>query len=217
VTPLAPVDANHPTAYRDVMVGTHLVIVISSDTARPWAGALLLSDEDVNNATLSGRGYNPDALNYDGSCLKAAGSRATVMEYLSDAGLGFESNNYVRDAVPGDWFVFDYHAEQAGLVGLALYDLVFSFDMPIETLSFTQVASRDFNSDGIVDFEDLALLSKGWRSPVASDAKTAEPRFDLNADRRIDIGDLALFTEYWLERTDCDEPPADPNSSPPAL
>jgi hypothetical protein len=216
VTPLAPIDANHPTVYRDIMVGTHLVIVISSDSNEPWSGSLRLSWDDANEATLSARGFDRESGNYKGSCLEAAGSKALVMEYLDAAGLGFQYSNYAPDATSGDWFVFDYRAEQTGLVSLGMYEAGLDSDVLIETFSFTHVASRDFNGDGIVAFEDFALLSKGWDSPVGSDANRAGPGFDLNADGRIDIGDLALFTEYWLERTDCNEPASDPNDSPPA-
>ncbi len=216
-TPLAPVDANHPTVYRDIMVGTDLVLVIRSDTVEAWSGGLRLSWDDANDATLSARGFDPESWNYKGSCLKAAGSEAAVWESLTSAGLGFEYNNYVVDATPGNWFVFDYRAEQGGLVSLAMYELALDSEVLVETLSFTHVASRDFNGDGIVNFEDLALLGRGWRLLVAPDANSAETRFDLNADNRVDIGDLALFSEYWLERTDCNEPANDPNNSPPAL
>jgi hypothetical protein len=218
-TPLAPVDANHPTVYRDIMVGTHLVIVVSSDAVEAWSGALRFSWDDANDATLGARGFDPESWNYEGSCLEAAGSKATVWESMTSAGLGFEYNNHAADATPGNWFVFDYRADQVGLVDLNVYHLTDSndsYDVPIETLSFTHVASRDFAADGIVNFDDLALLARGWRSPVAPDANNPAARLDLDADGRTGIGDLALFAEYWLERTDCNEPATDPNNSPPA-
>ena len=46
-TPLAAVDANHPDVYRDIMVGTRLTLVISSDTADKWSGNLELSWDDA--------------------------------------------------------------------------------------------------------------------------------------------------------------------------
>jgi len=36
VTPLEAVDPNHPTVYRDIMVGTRLVLVVSSDQDEYW-------------------------------------------------------------------------------------------------------------------------------------------------------------------------------------
>ena len=81
------------------------------------------------------------------------------------------------------------------------YDFSVSFDVPIETLAFTHVPSRDFNGDTVVDFKDLALLASHW--DLNADPNSPDGPFDLNADGRIDLGDLALFSEYWLERTDC--------------
>ena len=56
-TPLAAVDANQPDVYRDIMVGTRLTLVISSDTADKWGGDLELSGDDALYGTLSGRGF----------------------------------------------------------------------------------------------------------------------------------------------------------------
>jgi hypothetical protein len=208
-TPLAPVDANYPTAYRDIMVGTHLVIVISSDSNEPWSGSLRLSWDDANEATLSGRGFD-----YEGSCLEAAGARAKAWDFFGPEGIGLEYQTDLLNAVPGAWFAFDYRAEQVGLVDLEMDRFALEQYIPVETLSFTQVASRDFTSDGIVNFEDFARLAAAWRSAVASDANSAEMPFDLNADDRIDTGDLARFAEYWLERTDCGASAGDPNGAP---
>jgi hypothetical protein len=215
VTPLAPVDPNHPTVYRDIMVGTHLTIVVSSDTAEHWAGRLLLSWDDVNEATLSGREYDPELPNYKGSCLPAAGSRPGAWDYLGPEAVGLEFLSDLFNAAPGDWFVFDYRAEQVGSVDVVLCDLFSGFDAPIETLSFTHVASRDFNRDGTINFKDLVLLGGYWGLIDASSPNSAPPTFDLSADGRIDTGDLALFSEYWLERMDCSEPLPDPNESSP--
>jgi hypothetical protein len=87
--------------------------------------------------------------------------------------------------------------------------------VPIQTLSFTHVPSRDFNGDTIVNFQDLALLASHWGSKA--DPNSPDAAFDLNADRRIDLGDLALFSEYWLERTDCSKAATNPNKPAPSL
>ncbi len=229
VTRLAPVDANHPTVYRDIMVGTRLVLVVTSDRGAEgdtaWTGSLLLSWDDANDAALGGRGYEPGIPgpvgNYRGSCLDAAGTNASAEDYAGPEGIGLTFHDdifpYVRGghpAVAGDWFIFDYRAEQVGQCSVGLYDLFVGFDTPLETLSFTHTASRDFNADRIVNFEDFALLAGYWRSPAAPEAGRAGAACDLSADGRIGVGDLALFTEYWLERTDRDEPAGDPNDAP---
>jgi hypothetical protein len=233
-TPLAPLDANHPTIYRDIMVGTRLVIVISSDTNEPASGALRLSWDDANNATLSARGYDPESFSYRGSCLEAAGRGATVWDTMDSYTVGLEYYNDSMTAVAGHWFVFDYRAVQVGSVSIELHgflpgddvlggkdvfpgdDVLPGKDILLETLSFTHAASRDLNGDGIVNFEDLALLAPYWRSPVTADPNSSAAAFDLDANGHIDVGDLAPFSAYWLERTDCNEAATGPNdlSSP---
>ncbi len=215
-TLLALVDANHPTIYRDIMVGTHLVIVVSSDTNEPSSGMLRLSWDDANDATLSARGLDPESWNYTGSCLEAAGEGAVVLDAADVNGFGYSYSNDELTAVPGDWFAFDYYAAQVGFVPVEVYDIASDFNVPTEVLSFTHVPSRDFTGDHVVNFEDLALLAKTWRLPAAPDANSPETKFDLDADSRTGIRDLVLFAEYWLERTDCNEPAGAPADSRPA-
>jgi len=211
VTLLDAADPNHPTVYRDIMVGTRLVIVIGSDTKGPWSGGLLFSWDHWIYGELAARGYNEKARNYDGSCLVAAGARpfARVAQDTNRVGLQFNAR---ADGVPGDWFAVDYHAKQLGSCDIGLYNWTAGFDVPIATLSFSHVPSRDFNRDSIVDFEDFTLLASHWGSAVHPDPNRIEAQVDLNADGQIDSADLALFSEYWLERTDRNEP----NSPMPA-
>jgi hypothetical protein len=114
------------------------------------------------------------------------------------------------DAVAGDWFVLDYVAEQIGLCSVGLFDLTSSLTVPIETLSFTHVPSRDFDGDGIVNFADFVSLASHWGQPADPNAGSAGP-WDLDADRLVGPADLGMFSEYWLERTDCSSPVAEPN------
>lgn len=202
VTPLEAVDPNHPTVYRDIMVGTRLVLLVSSDQGGYWRGSLQFSPEEATYATLSGRGYVNVPANYRDSCLVAAGKTARAIPHANSFYVGVEFwTSLTLPVAPGDWFVFDYRAEQVGTCDVGLYDFSISFDVPIEALSFAQVRSRDFNGDTVVDFTDLALLASrwGWEADPNSPAGPC----DLNGDGRIDLGDLALFSEYWLERTNC--------------
>ncbi len=222
-TPLALVDPNRTGVYRDIMVGTRLVIVVSSDTGEYWGGQLRLSWDDAAYATLSGRGpvVVPGVAipEYVDSCLVAAGGGAAARVYEDGArgvGLEFLTSAY-PPVFPGDWFIFDYRAEGVGTCEVGLYDPFASLDVPIETLSFTHVPSRDFDGDTIVNFEDLALLAGRWRTTADDDRNRPEVAFDLNSDSRIDADDLALFSEYWLERTDCNDMVADPNDSSPGV
>jgi len=117
-------------------------------------------------------------------------------------------------AVPGEWFVLDYHAAEVGLCYVGLYNYDFSLDTPIETLLFNQVPSRDFDGDTVVNFMDFALLASHWGQEPVLDPEF-EATFDQDGDGSIGAGDLALFSEFWLERTDCNEPATDPNTSIP--
>ena len=221
-TPLAAADPNHPTLYRDIMVGTRLVLVVSSDTAGHRLGDLLFAWDDEPDAALTGRGFiatlpgsTAKIPNYKDSCLPAAGRSPRAFDYQNPTGFGLEFYSH-STAVPGDWFIFDYHARQVGTCDIGLYDVFSSRFVPIETLSFTHVPSRDFNGDARVDFQDLALLAARWDSSGSLDPNDPSAAFDLDGDATIAFSDLALFSEYWLERTDC-RLPGDPNHLSPGL
>ncbi len=216
-TPLESVDPNDPAVYREIMVGTHLVIVVSSDTDRYWTGSLRTSWEDAEYGVLSARGYVAKPPNYQDSCLEAAGERAVVLSYLgmgvgydlvSSANLGLPGH----DPVAGDWFVLDYHAHRVGFCDVLLYGYTVDSEVLIETLSFTHVPSRDFNGDAVVDFTDFALLSSRWQRKAELDPNSIDAGLDLDSDHQIDFDDLILFSEYWLDRTDCTTPAIDPNN-----
>ncbi|HSV99783.1 MAG TPA: hypothetical protein VLI39_06405 [Sedimentisphaerales bacterium] len=202
-TPLAPVDPNHPHVYAEIVVGTKLAIVISSDTDDFWWGSLEYSRDYETTMSLTARGDAPD---YADSCLPAADDDTAVMDpIVGPESLGFEFLNGFRP-LPGDWFILDYRAEQVGSCELRLYDLDVAWDVPIEVLSFTHVPSCDFTGDNSVDFEDFALLtlrmSPSWGSAVNDDNSA----FDLTADHRVDFYDLIQFSGHWLEQIACDAP-----------
>jgi len=227
-TPLEVIDSNQPTVYRDIMVGTRLVFVVSSDTNEPWQGALLLSWEDAGYGTLSGRGYVPvkpgtgvPTDNYLDSCLEAAGTRARVWDFNDSRGIGLQLRTdrtpYItggHPVTPGEWFILDFRAEKVGTLDIGLYNLVASYVVPVATFSVTHVPSRDFNRDSVVDWNDFARLAVHWHRTPSADPNEPAAVFDLNADGRVDAGDLMLFSEYWLERTDCAIPAVDPNGPP---
>ena len=59
------------------------------------------------------------------------------------------------------------------------------------------VGSADFNSDGLVNFNDYCILAEEWLK--SEDSLTA----DLIEDDRVDVRDLTEFYRQWL--TSCDE------------
>ena len=121
-TPLAVVDPNQPSVYRDIMVGTKLAIVVKSDSRRVLAGpAAIPVDEEI--LLPDGRGYDAKRRSYAGSCLPAAGKNAGAWDFLEMGVLGsWNSTTNAGIRVAGDWFIFDYQAEQVGSCSLKLYD-----------------------------------------------------------------------------------------------
>ncbi len=230
-TPLALADPNVPNVYRDIMVGTRLVIYVTSDTALRWNGALWLSRANMDTGIVSARGDNTDPpfFAYEGSCLPAAGTGALVTAAADVSGLSFQLLAF-PDAVAGPWFVLDYHAKAAGTCSVGLYSYTPSIDVVtepnpydpgdpppfeadlIQVLSFHHVASRDYHADSLVDFVDFAVLAGLWGETFVSDPNTPMAT-DLNDDDRIDVHDLSLFCEYWLERTEAVRPEPDPGAA----
>jgi hypothetical protein len=206
-TPLAPADPNYPHVYADIMVGTKLVVVVSSDASLDFSGFLQFSDEGV--MSLTGRGYSSKRRMYVDSSLPAAGEDADVRsrDNAGIRGFGFTTDS----PSAGDWFIFDYCAERVGSCSLDLYNGE-NWSVPIDTLSFAHVLSCDFNGDNSIDFEDLALLAS-HNSPVPDSVSDDQAAFDLNSDRVIDFRDLAQFSEHWLERVACDDPAVAPNQA----
>lgn len=215
LTPLAVVDPNRLGVYPDIMVGTRLAILVSSDTGEPWSGAMVISRDQWGRGTLSGRGFNKKQFSYMGSCLEAAGEMPVAMDVADSTKEGLWFGTYFssrplpgeRIAAPGAWFVVDYHAWQEGECRVELKDDGFNL---LETLTFYHVPSWDFNGDATVNLVDFAMLSSYWGSALDPES---ERTFDRNADGRIGISEIAMFSEHWLEATDCAEAGAEPNGS----
>jgi len=209
-TPAPLADPNVPNAYGDIMVGTRLVLLVSSDTGGIWWGGLQLTWDDWERGQLTGRGSdsNSPPLNCRDSVLPAAGSQATATFMVPTGWARFDLSTN-RDAVPGDWFVLDYHALEAGTCRIGLFDYDADLFTPQKVLSFTNVPTRDFKSDTIVNFKDFALLASQWRQATVLEPNAVSP-YDLDADRFIGPRDIERFSDYWLQRTDCNvtQPPA---------
>ena len=88
ITPLPAADPNDPSVYQDIMVGTRLVVVLSSDTGLDWLGCLVLSWDDWGRGTLSGRGMPDELDHYEDSCLEAAGGGALAQTDCNEPSTG---------------------------------------------------------------------------------------------------------------------------------
>jgi hypothetical protein len=209
-TPLGLADPCIPLVYRPIMVGTHLTIIISSDTSGDWdGGELTIWDANQNYGDLYGRDYNEETLDWQGSRFPAAGDMAVVWDFAEiekvdgqehDA-KGFWFYGPGDDtAIAGDWFIVDYNAISVGTSSVIFYNYAVDWNNPLYAMSFTHVVTRDFNGDGIVNFEDFAVLGSNWHRTDCSEPDNCSGT-DLDADGHVGISDLMQFAEYWLEKT----------------
>ena len=184
-------DSNCPVEYQEIMVGTKLAIVISSDSAGYWDGSIALMGESVNKATLS-----------DGQVLEAAGPMAEVWTWDNVGIQGYDLYTSYPHGQIGDWFIINYTATEVGDCNVAFFDGVL-FDPPYITtynIEFSHVPTRDFDGNTKVDFGDFALLVSQWNRPDCEDPNWCRGA-DIDTSGTVDINDLMLFTEYWLEKT----------------
>jgi hypothetical protein len=200
-TPLKLADPCIPFVYRPIMVGTHLTIIVSSDTGgRYWGGGLYIFDPYRDYGVLIGKDYNETTSDWEGSHLEAAGPGATVWDMPESFKSGFELATDVENTIPGDWFIIDYNATNVGDCNVWLYDYEFSFDEPNYAMAFTHVPTRDFDNDGIVDFSDFAVLGLNWQRTDCFEPENCSGT-DFDADGYVGISNLRQFAEYWLEKT----------------
>lgn len=198
-TPLEIVDPNIPHVYRDIMVGTKLKIIISSDTNEYWEGGSL-GIEDVNlryGLSAIGPEISDD---WSGSHLPAAGYPAKVFDVEYPA-YGFDLYVGPHDRQAGDWFIIDYNAINIGDCNVGFYDYGEGYyDVPFYYLCFSQVRTRDFSNDTIVNLADFAIFASHWLAANCTDPNWCDGT-DLDTDGNVDANDLMLFCEFWLERT----------------
>jgi len=208
-TPLELADPCIPFVYRPIMVGTRLTIIINSDASDYWNGALTIWDTNQNYGRLYARDYNEETQDWKGSRFPAAGIRASVLEFLGTQTVdevdhdtnGFQFCGGDNDAIPGDWFIVDYNAIDIGTCPVLFFDwIVEDWEHPLYQLFFTHVRTRDFDDDGIVNFEDFAVLGLNWRRTGCLEPDNCSGT-DLDADGYVGISDLMQFAEYWLEKT----------------
>ena len=196
-------DGNTPFDGRDIMVGTKLTIITSSDTGGYWGmgGGLFIKEEYWDYGILSARDYNDTTWDWEGSRFPAAGDDARVWEWAEpDLGLGFMFEGD-SEAIAGDWFIIDYNALGVGNCTIDFYDFDVDEFEPVDAFTFHQVRTRDFDGNTQVDFADFAVLASYWQVTGCNDPGWCQGT-DLDIDGDVDSNDLMLFVEYWLERTE---------------
>jgi hypothetical protein len=188
-----------PNVYCNIMAGTKLSIIISSDAGGYWGGGLFIAGTDRDYGVLSGRDYNDTTLDWQGSRFEKAGAMAVVWDSQEDLKSGFILSTD-NDAVAGDWFVIDYLATNIGDCNVGIYDDNYSIDEPLYEVLLHQVRTRDFNNDTIVNFTDLAIFASYWLQTTCSNPDWCGG-CDLNTNGDVDPDDVILFSSFWLKNT----------------
>jgi hypothetical protein len=202
----------------DIMVGSKLTLIVSSDTGEYWSGGLFIAGQDRALATLSARDSDPNIRDYTDSHYEEAGDMAKVTAWKDSEIWGFDLYGSDINAVAGDWFIIDYEATGVGDPNVGFYDYSNSWNEPNLLLTFHHDPTRDFNRDEIVDISYYATLASCWLDENCSDPNWCGGA-DISRDSWVDMVDFALFEKYWLwgappgeEPNYPDEPaPADPN------
>ena len=78
-----------------------------------------------------------------------------------------------------------------------------------ERVSVPQTLPWDINNDGVVDIQDLVLVSNNFGVEVPE-----HPKVDVNKDKNVDIIDLLLVAAHFGESSDATAPSAHPNIRP---
>ena len=196
---------------RDIMVGSELVFVVSSDANDYWSGALFVEGQDRALGTLYGRDYDPNTRDYTGSYYESAGESARVWAWKDSYIWGFDLYTSETNTSDGNWFVIDYEADNAGVCDIDFYDYGISWNDPNYTVSLTNILPQDLNDDNIVNLIDFSLFVPNWLAEGCIDPNWCGGA-DMTFDGTVDCNDLAFFAEYWLWGAPEDDS-SDPNES----
>ena len=102
------------------------------------------------------------------------------------------------NALPDDTYSLDVTIDGETMV---LAQDVQIQDIPAEPYVFESKLNRsDFDSDGDIDFADLAVLRLHWLAEDCNYPSWCEGT-DLNYDGRADFIDFAIFADNWLWET----------------
>jgi hypothetical protein len=190
-------DGVTPFDDREIMVGTRLTFIVSSDSEGYWSGGLFLLGQNRVLGLLSARDADPNSRDWTGSHYPAAGDLATVSKWNDSYIWGFDMYTDDSNSISGDWFIFDYEAIGAGEPNVAFYEYDVSWDDPNYFVNLVQSPTRDFNDDGTVNLLDYSELSFNWLAEDCNNSNWCD-KTDITMDGYVDIDDMALFADYWL-------------------
>lgn len=190
---------------RDIMTGTKLVLLLSSDSNDYWSGGLFVDGNDRAFGALSGSGYDPNTRDYNDCHLASAGMFARATSWKGSLRYGFDlytfypvdGNSDSNTTVTGEWFMINYKATAAGDCNVGFYDYDISWSEPNYNAGFMHARSCDFDSDANVNFVDYSIFASQWQRTDCSDPNWCAGT-DLDIDGDVDSMDLGLFAEFWL-------------------
>jgi len=191
---------NYPQT--EIMTGTKLAIVVSSDHTALWSGSLFIEHRDRSLGVLSGRSDDPNSMLWTGSCLPAAGAGAAAVSWKDSIRWGFDLYTDDLERQAGKWFVVDYEALQPGYCQVAFYDHGQSWEHPDpnDSIVFFNTRTRDLHADGVVNYADFAIFASHWETITGvdpNDPNLLSPS-DFNMDGGVDLADLCMFSDYWM-------------------
>ena len=198
---------------RDIMVGTKLTFVVSLDSTDYWSGGLFITGNNRFFGELIGRDSDPNTRDWTDSRFDNAGEHAKVTSWNDSERWGYDLYGSDVDNAIGDWFVIDYEAIGAGDPNVWFCDYDVSWDDPVSFETFTQVPSRDFNNDDIVNYFDFSTFNTYWLSDDCSDPNWCDGT-DINTDGVVDANDLTLLAGFWLWEAEYTTPPNEPTPDP---
>lgn len=199
---------------RDIMVGTKLTFVVSLDSTDYWSGGLFITGDNRFLGELIGRDYDPDTRDWADSHFDNAGEHAKVTSWNDSEIWGYDLYGSDVNNSIGDWFITDYEAIGVGVPDVWFCDYDISWDNPVSFETFTQVPSRDFNNDDIVNYSDFSIFNTYWLSDDCSDPNWCDGT-DINTDGIADADDLILFADFWLWEAEYAAIPGDSNVPEP--
>ncbi len=145
----------------------------------------------------------------DGISIRTEQYRYT--EWGTDGRQGTELYDY--DADPNETVNIVDLSENAELVGHLSEQLHAGWQAALpdtqEQISMPQTLPWDINDDGIVNIQDLILVSNSFGAETLDN-----PKVDVNKDGRVDIIDLLLVAAHFGEFNTSAAPPVRPNVHP---
>jgi hypothetical protein len=211
------IDCNSP-----VMVGSNLTIYIDSNSISTlWLGGIDINMPAQNPSSpygqLFGRGWDSEAMDFADSHLASAGNRASTTCWQNQDQQSFEFRAAGSDVTPGPWFVVDYNVTSVGDCNLKLVEYRDSSIAMLHSQVLHQVATRDFNHDGNIDFQDFAKFASYWMHTDCNQLNDCGGT-DINPipDGKIDSLDLMYFAQFWLGQFRNNNPLDNTNGEPEA-